>query len=103
METSLALAEMCGFLEKRGGEGEGTIMLKVHNTRAELVCLMLIEPIFCRCCSYHHYYIITTSLRLPSQYLLALMHFTPEEQISPSSLVLKCKGAKFCINEFPRR
>ena len=59
-------------------KGKKTIKMKAHTIRAEFVCLLL-EPIFFRCSSHHHYFIISTSLPLFSQDLFELMHVLPQK------------------------
>ena len=84
-------------------KGEKTINMKAHTIRAEFVCL-LIEPIFFRCSSHHHYFIISTSLPLFSQDLFELLHVLPQKsKFHHQAPFWKWKGAKFCINEFPRQ
>ena len=84
-------------------KGKKTINMKAHTIRAEFVCL-LIEPIVFRCSSHHHYFIISTSLPLFSQDLFELMHVLPQKsKFHHQASFWKWKGAKFCINEFPRQ
>ena len=91
---------VCSFPEKRGKK---SIKMKAHTIRAEFVCL-LIEPIFFRCGSHHHWFIISTSLPLFSQDLFELMHVLPQKsKFHYQAPFWKWKGAKFCINEFPRQ
>ena len=96
----LGILRYAAFQKKRGKKQ--LIWRHIPSVRSLYACSL--NQFFFRCSSHHHYFIISTSLPLFSQDLFELMHVLPQKsKFYHQAPFWKWKGAKFCINEFPRQ